>query len=332
MLRKDVDCFYEKPPIIFNMDQIGIGMSVTMLPAILDIKQRTDQDIYVHCHEHHVNIIKYFIDEDNIYPYYDSNDPELHNDRIFVGQQDRDAVKYSCSVTQIPPHQCHPVDHFFHMLTGEIGVLNERKNYPKFPTEKVDISKFNLPDKFVVLGPGSTKPICQIAINPMNDIIRYCKSMDYEVVLLGGEYEFTIPTGTSLMKVGPVIPDTLFFDECINLIGKTDLAESIAILDKAHCYVGPEGGLMQFCGMTNTPMIIGINGWHPDMRMPYRNNKLGWECYPVVPDEDVECRFCIQKTLHAKTVNIMMECIYDDFKCVDNITFYKFKPYLDKIL
>ena len=38
MLRKNVDCFYEKHPIIFDMDQIGIGMSVTMLPAILDIK------------------------------------------------------------------------------------------------------------------------------------------------------------------------------------------------------------------------------------------------------------------------------------------------------
>ena len=339
MYRKNVNCFFKKPPIIFTCDQIGIGMSVTMLPIILDIKKSSNQEVYIHCHQHHVDILKYFIDEENIYPFYDSNDPQLKNDKIFVGEKAREVVIYNSSVTIHAPHKCHPVDHFYNLWTGEINVSNERKNYPKFPVEKVDVSKFNLPEKFVVIGPGSTKPICQIPANPINDIIDYCKFKDYDVVLLGDKYSFNLPVPVSsplnfqdTMTVGPEMHSALNYNKCINLIEKTSLDEAIAILDKAQCYIGPEGGLMQFCGMTDTPMIISINGWHPDMRMPYRHNELGWECYPIVPDADLECRYCIQRTIHARTVNVMMDCIYKDFKCVEDIIFDKFKPHIDKIL
>ena len=134
------------------------------------------------------------------------------------------------------------------------------------------------------------------------------------------------------MVIGPNMPP-INDNACINLINKTKLDECIAILDKACCYIGPEGGLMQFTGMTDTPMVIGINGWEPEMRMPYRHDELGWKAYPVTPSEELECRFCIQKTIHAKTVNIMMQCIYDDFKCVEeHMGFPNFKPQLDKIL
>jgi len=69
------------------------------------------------------------------------------------------------------------------------------------------------------------------------------------------------------------------------------------------------------------------------MRMPYRHNKLGWEAYPVVPDETLKCRFCIENTIHARAVNIMMQCLYDDFKCVEeHMIFENFKPQLDKVL
>lgn len=332
MFRKNEACYFIKSPLIFKMDQLGIGMSVAMLPVILDTINRTGNETYIHCHKHHLDIIKYFINEDNIYPFYDSNNAELHHDKVFVGDKARLSMYFQSAVGVPPPHQCHPVDHFFHAWLGEINVDVSRKNYPKFPVEKVDISKFNLPNKFVVIGPGYTKPICQIPVKTIEDIIIYCKSKGYEVVLLGDNYNFKIKAGGKDMTVGPEFPSSEIFNDCINLVEKTKLDEAVAILDKAHCYVGPEGGLMQFCGMTNTPMVIGINGWHPDMRMPYRNNELGWECYPVVPDEDLECKFCIQKTFFAKTVNIMMECIYNDFKCVSQMHFNKFKFQLDKIL
>ena len=59
--------FFNRPHIIFQLEQIGIGMSVTCLPAILSIKERY-QDIFIKCHEHHVPILKYFVNEDNLYP------------------------------------------------------------------------------------------------------------------------------------------------------------------------------------------------------------------------------------------------------------------------
>ena len=132
--------FFNRPPIIFHLEQIGIGMSVTTLPAILSIKERY-QDIFIKCHEHHVPILKYFIEESNIYPYYDSNAEKLETDPIFVGSMAKQVIPYNTSVTIHAPHQCHPVDHYFHLLDGRINVPIEERNYPKFPVEKIDLSK-----------------------------------------------------------------------------------------------------------------------------------------------------------------------------------------------
>ena len=331
-LREDPPPYFHRPPIVLQMEQIGIGMSVTTLPVILSIKNRY-QDLFLKCHEHHLPILKYFIDENNLYPFYDSNAEKLETDPIFIGSMAQQVISYNTSMTIHAPHQCHPVDHYFHLIDGRINVPMEERNYPKFPVEQIDLSRFNLPKKFVTIGPGTTKTICQLPAHTINDIITYCKNKGYEVVILGGKYFFNLQIGDKKMSIGPRFHDELDLTGCIDLIHKTTLDEAIAILDKSHCYIGPEGGLMQFCGMTDTPMIIGINGWTPEMRMPYRHNELGWEAYPVMPDETLKCRFCIENTIHARTVNIMMQCLYDDYKCVEeHMTFENFKPQLDKVL
>ena len=66
----------------------------------------------------------------------------------------------------------------------------EERNYPKFPVNEIDLSRFDLPKKFVAIGPGTTKSICQLPAHTINDIITYSKNNGYEVVILGGKYFF----------------------------------------------------------------------------------------------------------------------------------------------
>ena len=75
-LREDPPPYFHRPPIVLQMEQIGIGMSVTTLPVILSIQSRY-QDLFLKCHEHHLPILKYFIDENNLYPFYDSYSPGI---------------------------------------------------------------------------------------------------------------------------------------------------------------------------------------------------------------------------------------------------------------
>lgn len=326
--RETRPALFDEVPIIFNLDEMGIGTTVSALPAIMYIKNNYNNDLFFKCHRHHMPILKHFFDENCLYPYYDSNAEKLETDSIFnLGE----SIEYSLSVTIHPPHQMHPVPHFFNVIAG-IQPTIEQQNYLRFPVEQVDISNIKLPEKFVVIGPGITKAICQLPAHVINDIIHYCKNKGYAVVLLGGKYFFELPSGVKKMSIGPGFSEELDYDSCFNLIYKTTLDQAIAILDKAHCYIGPEGGLMNFCGMTDTPMVIGINGWEPKVRMPYRHNELGWECYPVIPSEDLKCRFCIQNTIHVRTINILSECLYEDFKCVTDTTFDQFKIQIDKVL
>tara|TARA_B000000532_G_scaffold137058_1_gene110033 strand:- start:1184 stop:2206 length:1023 start_codon:yes stop_codon:yes gene_type:complete len=340
MQSRDTKKVQYKSPIIITHEQLGIGTTVQLLPAINHLKTLIDNEIILCCFKHHVPIIKYFIDDDNIYPFiqkiYDT-EFKYKTDPIYKGTE---SLEYNTGASLFAPHTVHHVDHYFRMLfpgMADIALPMELKNYLKFPVEKINLSKFNLPENYVAFSPTFTKPSCNIPSTTQNEILAYCLHKGYTPVILGDDYTFDIigkgitDKGQSI-TVGPKINKNFSIPpESIDLLTETSLPETIAIMANAKCYIGPEGGLMHMCGLTDTPMVIPFTSMSPKTRMPYRHNKLGWEVYPVLPD--LECQFCITNTIHRKSpVNVMMECLFDDFKCIEKLTFDRFKIQLDKIL
>lgn len=329
---------YLEAPIIIRHEQIGIGMSVQLLPMLMTLKNIVKNDIYLACFKHHIPLLSYYIDDEFLYPYkqkiYDETF-ECVTDKIFA-DNDKQLIEYHTGAAMFPPFQSHAVDHYFRIFFPEMHdreIPLEIKNYPKFPVEKIDISKYNLPKNYVVFGPAFTKPSCNMPSQTQYELINYCVKKGYEVVVIGDDYQFDIKgknPGTRT-TIGTQINQNFFTENVINLLTQTSLPEAIAIMAGAKCFIGPEGGLMNMCGLTDTPMIIPFTSMSPKTRMPYRHNELGWGVYPVLTG--LECEFCITKAIHVRTGrNVMMECMFDDFKCIDELTFDKFKIQLDKVL
>ena len=312
-------------PIVWRLEQYGLGMTVQALPSIEYFKKHKKNDLYLKAHKKHIDFLKYFVDENKLYPWIrKSKNGILESATIF---ESTDHEEYNLSNCNIPPYACHAVDHYLQTSCGIVSQDLSIKNYPKFPVEKVDISKFNLPKKYVTIGPAWTKNTCVIPTNIINDIIDECKNKNYDVIILGDIYEKMVKK----LNMGPKLNEGIHLDKCINLLNKTTLPEMIKVLSNSHVYIGPEGGLMNFAGLTDVPMIISHTSMNPETRVPYRHNKLGWEVYNVIAD--VECRYCITNSIHTKIdMNYMNDCMYNDFKCLDTITFDKFKTYLDNIL
>jgi ADP-heptose:LPS heptosyltransferase len=63
------------------------------------------------------------------------------------------------------------------------------------------------------------------------------------------------------------------------------------IIAGAKTIVGVDNGLLHVAGCTNIPIVGGYTSVDPEHRMPYRNNIMGWNYYPVVPPESEPEKF-----------------------------------------
>jgi ADP-heptose:LPS heptosyltransferase len=108
------------------------------------------------------------------------------------------------------------------------------------------------------------------------------------VVLLGQRNLFV--DGEQTIKSNPI----KIFEDVIDLRDASPLLESLKIINYAKFIVGVDNGLFHLAGLTQTPIVAGYTTVAPELRMPYRNNKLGWNVGPCVPQS--EWRFCQSAT------------------------------------
>lgn len=224
------------------------------------------------------------------------------------------------------PMRIHPVDYGFHLLADEHVPL-EKKNYLKFNGTNVDITKYNLPEKYVVIGVGSTFKVKEFPIDTVNEISKYCISKGYTPVFVGKEVD---ETGVKYKKTANITK--VDFSLGIDLTNKTNLLELAKVIEGAKCYVGMDGGNVHIAGCTDTPIVVGytfIDG--KKHNVPIRNNQLGYNCYVVEPDESLKCRFC-QTRMNFYYDLWYPDCLYKDFECVKHMTPDKFIKHLETIL
>lgn len=220
----------------------------------------------------------------------------------------------------------HMTDHAFSILCNK-NVEPEVKNYLKPDTSDINLFKFHLPEKFVVITTGFTAEVREMRPDIINTIVSYIKSKGYEVVFLGKEETFNgvkhIIKGTFKAEID--------FTQGLNLINKTNLLESHAVISKAKTIVGLDNGLLHVAGCTDIPIVGGYTTVEPKYRMPYRNNVLGWNYYPVVPPESLNCRFC-QSNWTFTYEHDFKTCYYKDYECTKQLSANRYIEQLEKIL
>lgn len=228
--------------------------------------------------------------------------------------------------TQHSPMRMHPIDYAAHVLI-DADLEPHQRNYLKFNTEGVDITEFKLPEKYVVISVGATTKTKELPVETMSQIVDYVKDKGYTPVFLGKRYSHG---GGNVEGVKANLA-AIDYSKGIDLCDKTDLLQAAAILAGSKAYIGMEGGLGHLAGYTDIPIIIGYSFVDPAKMLPIRNNEQGWNCYPVVPESTLVCRFCQTRTPLLYEANFQ-ECYYDDYVCLKQINFPKWKKQIDKVL
>jgi len=232
------------------------------------------------------------------------------------------------SNAQVNNFSSHMVDFAFTMIVNK-QVDIQHKNYLSLITNTIDIDRFVLPDKYVVLTIGYTAPVREMLPSVANGIIAHCKSKNMPVVLLGNH---NTPTGSGHVIIGK-FKEEINYDDTINLIGKTNLLEAGAIIAKSKGLIGLDNGLVHLAACTEVPIVVAYTSVIKEHRLPIRHNELGWNCYAIEPPESLECRGCQSNMIHVYNFDFR-GCYYEDPipKCVVSITADKYIEHIDKLI
>lgn len=224
------------------------------------------------------------------------------------------------------PMRTHPVDFGFHMLSDKHIYNLDEKSYLKIRPDEIDISRFNLPEKYVVIASASVVEVKEMPIETANVIIDYVISKGYTPVFLGKTF---IPTGVKNIHVSPNALQ-IDYSRGINLLDRTKLLEAAKIMHEAKAVIGMDGGLIHLAGFTDAEIIAGYTLVDPIHIAPIRNGSQTYKFNAVVPDEDIPNRFYQTNT----NFNFDEDMRYFEGwqNVVANITPDKFIRYLEEVL
>ncbi len=295
----------------------GLGDGIAHMPAVK----------YVLDHHGKFNFFNIWV-HDYLKPIYEKAFGNYNNCKI-TGISERKKYKEHLPARSPYAHKisnlsCHMVDHGFYTIVHK-GVENKDKNYIQL--DPIDVSDFNLPEKYVVVTTGYTSPTRKWKGEYVNDVSDYLNSRGYTPVYLGRSFTKVYnETGIT----GNFEAD---YSKGINLIDKTDMFQAHGIIAKSVCVLGIDNGLLHLSGMSQAPIIYGCTTVDALHRLPYRNDILGWNCYVVTPtQEELACIHCQSNQNFAPQTHNFTECFYKDYKCLDFMTADKWIEQLEKIL
>lgn len=202
----------------------------------------------------------------------------------------------------------HMTDHAFNVLVNK-QVEDKYKDYLPVNVDNVDVSKFNLPEKYVVIATGYTSPTREFLPGTINAIIDYVMFMGYTPVFLGKR---ETDNGFNY-KIKGTFKEEIHFDKGINLIDQTSILETTKILYGAKTTIGVDNGLLHLAATHPTNHVVaGFTSVDPLHREPYRSGGIrGFNFHSVVPPTSLECRGCQSHYVFAFTHPTFTRCYYD---------------------
>lgn len=263
--------------INFFLDLGGLGDNIARLPAIKYITERHPhvQEI-VWVADYFYDLAKNMLPNVNFKKYSQNKDYDEKLPARSTGNKAFQNLKV------------HMTDHAFYLLASELPSV-EHRNYLKLNTNSISINKFNLPKNYVVVTTGFTAPIREFLPEYINTVCDYIISKGYKIVFLGNEQ---IQTGIPDDNIKGHFKSGVNYHKGINLINKTNLLEAGKIISKAKTIVGLDNGLLHLAACTDIPIVGSFTSVDPMHRIPYRNNIIGHNFYPIVPPDSEPEKFC----------------------------------------
>lgn len=221
----------------------------------------------------------------------------------------------------------HQTKHAFSTLVNTEVELDEM-NYLSVDTKDVDVSKFNLPAKYIVMSTGFTSPVREFLPKHVNKVSEYIVSKGYSPIFLGRTES---SNGAGHIIKGQFKED-INYSLGINIIDKTSLLETHKIISGAKTIVGLDNGLLHLAGTTEIPIVGGFTTVAKEHRMPIRHGEIGWNFYPVeVSKEKLACIGC-QSNFQFTYNHNFTSCFYDDYACLELLNSDLYIEQLEKII
>ena len=222
---------------------------------------------------------------------------------------DENLLTRSPYINKISNLSSNMVDHSFYTIVHNT-VQSQYKNYIQL--DPIDISEFNLPEKYVVITTGYTSDTREWNSKSVNEVSSYILSKGYTPVYLGRSYT------KAYHEIGITGKFNANYDNGVNLIDKTDLFQAHSIMNSASCTLGIDNGLLHLNGMGQGRAIWGFTSVLPEHRLPYKDGIQGKDCLVVMPTEkELSCIGCQSRMNFADTSHNFTKCFYYDYKCID---------------
>lgn len=220
------------------------------------------------------------------------------------------------------------VRYAFHTLCDYSPTIEEC-SYLKIRPEEIDVTRFNLPAKYVAIQGAYVERVKTMPAETFNKVVEFVRNRGYEPVFLG---KTNNDVGTNNLKILAQVEKQYKLDG-INLIDKTNLLESAKIINNSKLLICMDGGLLHLAGFTETPVVAGMTFVTKEQIAPIRDGVSGKNMYFVEPDESLECRGC-QSKWNLLYHHEFRNCYYgqDDYTCVSQMTAEKFIKEIEKVL
>lgn len=236
---------------------------------------------------------------------------------------------FDSSVHKYTNLAAHMTEHAFEVLCYT-QPSDADKNYINFDVSDIDVSKFNLPEKYVVIPPCFTSKTRVFLGSHINKIVEHCKSKGYSTVFLGNSKTETGGPSTIYADIDPEVD----LNAGINLIGATSILEASRILKESACVIGLDNGLLHLAAAVSddTKIVYGFTTVKPEHRLPFRKGIKGYGCYPVVINtQQLQCVGCQSNFNYSYGVSFT-NCFYDDYKCLELLSADLYIQQIDKII
>lgn len=221
----------------------------------------------------------------------------------------------------------HITKHAFSMICNVEPEVDDL-NYLPMDQRGLNISRLNLPEKYVVINVGHTAAVREWKPKYITEVAKYIKEKGYTPVFIG---KAAAPNGAGHVIRGTV-NEGVDFSLGMDIRDQTTLCELQVVISKAKTIVGLDCGPLHVAATTEIPIVGAFTSVKPMHRMPYRHGQLGWNYYPIfLSQKELGCTGC-QSNMAFTPVHRFDTCLHKDRLCLDLITPDKYIAELEKIL
>lgn len=211
----------------------------------------------------------------------------------------------------------HVIDSFFG-FTDAIGIPEKEYlwDIPIAENAKLAVKKL-LPEKlkYIIISPCSSKTYRNWSCQSYAAVADYIKQKyAYNVILTGSNSQVEQQYANEIMQQCSSSP--------INLVGKTNIAELLAIIQHAVFMISPDSGPAHMATAMTTPVIGLYATTNPDRARPYLSKDWLVNRYPEA----------IQKKYHKKVDDVNWGCRVKDNWAMNLITIQDVKTTIDNFM